>query len=67
MKHISIQKLINQTPHISNLLKHFININNHQANDFNRFNNINRDVNTKISSSQVHAEFLKNFLRKGIL
>ena len=67
MKHISIQKLINQTPHISNLLKHFININNHQANDFNRFNNINRDVNAKISSSQVHAEFLKIVLRKGVL
>ena len=66
MKHISIQKLINQTPHISNMLKHFININNHQANNFNRFNNINRDVNVKISSSQVHAEFLK-IVRKGVL
>ena len=49
------------------MLKHFININNHQANDFNRFNNINRDVNAKISSSQVHAEFLKIVLRKGVL
>ena len=32
MKHISIQKLINQTPHISIMHKYFININNHQAN-----------------------------------
>ena len=67
MKHITIQKLINQTPHISNMLKHFININNHQTNNFNRFNNINRDVNAKNSSSQVHAEFLKIVIRKGVL
>ena len=67
MKHISIQKLINQTPHISNMRKQFINIKNHQANNFSRFNNINRDVNAKISSSQVRAKFFKIVLRKGVL
>ena len=49
------------------MLTHFININNHQVNNFNRFNNMNRDFNAKISSSQVHAEFLKIVLHKGVL
>ena len=39
----------------------------HRSINFNRFNNINRDVNAKISSSQVHAEFLKIVLRKAVL
>ena len=49
------------------MLKDFININNHQSIDFNRLNNMIRDVNVKISSSQAHAEFFKIVLRKEIL
>ena len=40
---------------------------NHQSINYNRLNNMNRDVNAKISSSQVHAEFLKIDLRKEVL
>ena len=39
------------------MVKHFINIKNHQSINFNRLNNMSRDVNSKISSPQVHAEF----------
>ena len=49
------------------MLKHFIDINNHQSINFNRLNNMDRNVNAKISSSQVHAKFLKIDLRKEVL
>ena len=54
--------------HITNImLKHFIDINSHQSINFNRLNNMIRDVNAKILSSQSHAEFLKIVLRKEVL
>ena len=53
--------------HITNImLKHFIDINSHQSINFNRLNNMIRDANAKISSSQAHAEFLKIVLRKEV-
>ena len=49
------------------MLKHFIDMKNHQSINFNRLNNMNRDVNAKILPSQVHVEFLKIDLRKEVL
>ena len=49
------------------MLKHLINIKNHQSINFNSLNNVIRYINVKISSSQVHAEFLKIILRKEVL
>ena len=40
---------------------------NHKSINFNRLNSMNKNVNVKISSSQVHAEFLKIVLRKVVL
>ena len=56
-----------QTHHLYIMLKHFIDMKNHQSINFNRLNNMNRDVNAKILPSQVHVEFLKIDLRKEVL
>ena len=39
----------------------------HRSINNNRLNSMNEDVNVKISSSQVHAEFWKIVLRKEVL
>ena len=39
----------------------------HRSMNVNRLNSMNKDVNVKISSSQVHAEFWKIVLRKEVL
>ena len=51
------------------MIEHSIDIktSNHKSINFNRLNNMNKDVNAKISSSQVRAEFLKIVLRKAVL
>ena len=65
--HISIQRFIIQTCHSSIMLKHLINIKNHQSINVNSLNNVIRYINVKISSSQVNAEFLKIVLWKEVL
>ena len=51
------------------MIEHSINIkaSNHKSINFNKLNRMNKEVNVKISSSQVHAEFLKIVLRKVVL
>ena len=44
-----------------------IKVSSYQSINVNRLNSMNKDVNVKISSSQVHAEFLKIVLRKEVL
>ena len=39
----------------------------HKSINVNRLNNMNKDVNVKILSSQVHAEFLKFVFRQEVL
>ena len=51
------------------MIEHSIEIkaSSHRSINVNRLNSMNKDVNVKISSSQVHAEFLKIVLRKVVL
>ena len=57
------------THHMYITIEHFIDIkaSSHKSNNVNRLNSMNKDVNVKISSSQVYAEFLKIVLRKEVL
>ena len=50
-------------------IEYFIDIkaSSHKSINVNRLNSMNKDVNVKISSSQVHAEFWKIVLRKVVL
>ena len=54
--------------HMYITIKHSIDIKvlSHKSINVNRLNSMNKDVNVKISSSQVHAEFLKIVLRQEV-
>ena len=58
-----------RTHHMYITIEHFIDIkaSSHKSINVNRLNSMNKDVNVKISSSQVHAEFWKIVLRKVLL
>ena len=51
------------------MMEHSIEIkaSSHRSINNNRLNSMNEDVNEKISSSQVHAEFWRIVLRKEVL
>ena len=57
------------THHMYITIEHSIEIkaSSHRSINNNRLNSMNEDVNVKISSSQVHAEFWKIILRKEVL
>ena len=44
-----------------------IKVSSHKSTNVNRLNSMSKDVNVKISSSQVYADFLKINVRKEVL
>ena len=57
------------THHMYITIEHSIDIktSSHKSININKLNSMNKGVNVKISSSQVHAEFWKIILRKVVL